>query len=1506
MRIINVNTERRIKKVSNKPMNVLKQKYIVMRSTVASVSVFLLLTGLWNPAWATAGLEFNMADPVYSTGRNRNYFTDMRIQTESGELEIRRFWTGRRWIMNTRWNDLLLIRNDDLKLPSEINLLTAEQINRLTTGEGLPNYILRNGEVFQATSLNPESASYRHIFHRTITPEFDSESGAITGYLWRNKEGMQRHYNAQGQIDWIQQAGKAKLFFERNTAGDIAVIKDSQSQILLTFGYEDIPLAEKTDFDRTGYRLTGITDYSGRSVSYSYTAGTGKLALVNDVRGYDWQMLYNDKHFEGFIDPEGRKTSVDINLEGVVLSYKNSDGVGVKYEYDYDKATEQFSTRRIQNDGQVTEKYYNQLGMRVGMSSNGAIVERQLEAVLSTGEITQITSGITTKWRRVWVSGKNALAANMSTGSYSDYQRCLLNYVNGTATSSTSGGSTGEGLSTGSTANPYIAAEEACSQKQELNSAYVKTRRMRDERGLITTYYYNQYREVVKIVFPDSTKVEYAYAPVNLYARRKVAEVDIYGVRTNYEYDENGNLTVMTEAVETPLERRTSYEYTPLGQRKKTTYHGNNGEVDAIWQWEYDNYGNVITEIDPYLNETLYSDYDALGNAHTITDANGHIWRSSYDHKGDLLSELNPYGQGESYSYDKTGFLKTAATTEGDSYSFLVNAKGLPTEIRDSLNHLSQINYDLANRPVLMKDAANNIQRLAYDDRGRISSYTDGENNTTQYLYNGGLLSQVQYPTYREKYSYDSGNRLTSIRQTADNIAYLNKLGYNISERLETAIDANSNESRTLKDELGRIVSLVDNEGGSTTFSYDSRDNLLQVEDPEGRTTTYTYNLRDELISETKQLQLNTTEQQVYSYDAEGNLQRHTNAKGEVLHYQYDEANRLTTITTFADVASADAYHSATPQGSPLKTISFSYNAKNQLVGYSDSNSSETRTYTARGLLESVTTNFGSFSKTYSYTYTANGLIKSYTSPEGQVYNYSYNKNNQISGVSIVGKGVINWSQFDWLQATTITLPGGNKISYEYDGLQRQSQRILTDPAANQLAHASYQYDGENNITAITHEGGENSYEYDKLYRLTSAQSPQQHTAYQYDGVGNRTLATETVTTADDTPAETSTAGSYNANNQLTEYGNSSYVYDANGNTIERVDIYNGQLRKTEYLYNQEQRLIAVKQGLDNSLTSEELATKTAAELKAQAATISPITIAEYRYNAYNQRIRKITSAGTTYYLYSEQGLAAEYDDQGQLIVEYHYKPQSSWMTNPISQNRGGVFYFYQNDHLGTPQRLLKTSGAVVWQADYKAFGEALVVTETVGNNLRFPGQYYDKETEGYYNFHRDYIPTLGRYLQKDVLGVFDGNNVYIYAHDQPLVGFDPLGLFNVVGAVVGAAMGAVCEAAQGGSGCKMTKGAIKGLIDGAFPGLRVLSGIVKDLVIDFYKCDDDDEKCLSDKAKDIAKKQVKDKLIDPIVDYDHDGYDSRGNSQRTMTVRPRARQVGKGLLKCGYSLLGF
>ena len=99
------------------------------------------------------------------------------------------------------------------------------------------------------------------------------------------------------------------------------------------------------------------------------------------------------------------------------------------------------------------------------------------------------------------------------------------------------------------------------------------------------------------------------------------------------------------------------------------------------------------------------------------------------------------------------------------------------------------------------------------------------------------------------------------------------------------------------------------------------------------------------------------------------------------------------------------------------------------------------------------------------------------------------------------------------------------------------------------------------------------------------------------------------------------------------------------------------------------------------------------------------------------------------------------------------------------------------SDHLGRPSRLTDSTKATVWQATYKPWGETQSISGTRTNNLRFPGQYFQIETNLAYNHHRHYDPTTGRYTQPDPLRFVDGPSIYAYAGSSPAMITDRLGL---------------------------------------------------------------------------------------------------------------------------------
>ncbi|HHV7361588.1 TPA: RHS repeat-associated core domain-containing protein, partial [Morganella morganii] len=98
----------------------------------------------------------------------------------------------------------------------------------------------------------------------------------------------------------------------------------------------------------------------------------------------------------------------------------------------------------------------------------------------------------------------------------------------------------------------------------------------------------------------------------------------------------------------------------------------------------------------------------------------------------------------------------------------------------------------------------------------------------------------------------------------------------------------------------------------------------------------------------------------------------------------------------------------------------------------------------------------------------------------------------------------------------------------------------------------------------------------------------------------------------------------------------------------------------------------------------------------------------------------------------------------------------------------------------GLPEELTDSQGRIIWHGDYSLWGKLRRETRPVPGfrgqqNLRFQGQYFDRETGLHYNTFRYYAPDTGRFTQQDPIGLAGGLNLYQYA-PNPVGWVDPWG----------------------------------------------------------------------------------------------------------------------------------
>ncbi|MDF2801268.1 MAG: repeat-associated core domain protein, partial [Anaerocolumna sp.] len=571
--------------------------------------------------------------------------------------------------------------------------------------------------------------------------------------------------------------------------------------------------------------------------------------------------------------------------------------------------------------------------------------------------------------------------------------------------------------------------------------------------GGIATYYNYNDDGYLKEIHNDNNEI---IESVTYLSSKKLVRVDqvtdVYGNVMTYTYDDVNGKTIITDS-----NGRTKTQWFD------STYNVTNnidaeGKTTTITYTTVDGvnkFGETSSVTDRNGNITTY-EYDSRGNVTKLTNPDASVRIFTYDAKNNVTSEKDESGKYTYYIYDETNtyLLKVVRPLNG--------TRAYSNTADESLFAITSYSYyALGEEGAMMKglvkkstDPEGNITTYTYDTFGNEATVTDPEGNITKYTCNIlGLTTKILSPkeeattiTYN-----DYGDPLKIILDGGETTQYV----YDNMGRKSQEITPNLS---------AKLTSLTGKEG--YRYRYYPHGGLLTLVDPENNTTTYTY-------------------------DMYGNLKSETRPDGSILSYEYDAMDRI--LREY--IKEQDGLERSLKKSYAYSIVSDKKTQKTETIYLDDTQTSTTiYVYNYAGREIKKTAPDGGITVT---VYNNNGTINYTTDALGKNTYYAYDGLNRLTQ---------QWTPFSNGKYTYTAInydKNGNKLS-ESTGLESVAQGAI--PAT--LLTTSYEYDGNNQIiNKKDAAGGTTAFEYDfngNIIRETifMDSNTTQHTEYTYNHLG--------------------------------------------------------------------------------------------------------------------------------------------------------------------------------------------------------------------------------------------------------------------------------------------------------------------------------------------------------------------------------------------------------------------
>lgn len=827
-----------------------------------------------------------------------------------------------------------------------------------------------------------------------------------------------------------------------------------------------------------------------------------------------------------------------------------------------------------------------------------------------------------------------------------------------------------------------------------------------DQAGRETKFTHED-RNLVRIIDPDGSQREFTYDS----RHRLISQISKRGFISTYEYNFAG---------------RNVRAVRPDGSAVMISPSQTLGLVNL-----QSGQGTIDNPAPPVIARDIHAQFfDAKGNATrfeanefgtatVVFDALGGRTISDTDDAGLPTRIERPNGTGIQLTYDERGNVIKRTEARTDRTRAFLYERQFNQVIRstDPNGNVTGFEYDERGNLVKIVDVLNRRRILGYESRGLVTSIADPLGNIT-------------------RLDYDTRGNLV---KATDPLGNATVLAYDAAGNVLSSTDAKGNTTHFAYDPMNRLIQVTEPgpQGGVTSYEYDEASNLTKITNAIGHVVRFQYDRRDRLVETVDPI----GNKEEVAYDGNGNVVSIFNRKRETITFEYDALNRLVKKTLPGNEITSFGYDEVgilTSVDDPDSRLALMYDAENRLIGVSTAGSPSQPPVTI------------------GYSYDRNGNRLRVSDGMTGVTKYLFDALDQVRAIKNPAKQRIRFTYDEGGRRMRILRPRQLNTRFVYDGAN-QVTKLQHTLGGEILSRFGYRYDPLGNRTGlnVTRKNlgvtGSLRYTYDPLERLTRATRPlrgQPDEVFVYDGVGNRLQR--------DDQASPSV---FDAANRLLEDQSFRYVYDVNGNLIEKVE--KGTSTTTVYTYDAENRLVRID--FPNG------------------------KVATYRYDGLGRRIEKNVDGVITRYVYDQEDILLEFDGVNTLLARYTH---GGGVDEPLIMERDldkdGALernerFFYRTDALGSVTELTDASGKVAQSYVYDAFGQLVRQVGSRPNPYTYTGREFDAESDLYYYRARYYDPRIGRFNQEDpfrgVLTQPSTLNLYAYVGNNPINRQDPFGL---------------------------------------------------------------------------------------------------------------------------------